>query len=266
MGRLAKNLFYSVLVVFSLASCRKELVCPAYQSAFIPDLKQQQLYFSPFTPAGEPIPFEVNKDKNGLGPHGLYVDIKDKIFPKLNTIPLYDSIKIETDTAAYTVDVYDNQEQDLGEDGITEEILFTDGDDTDADATTEADSLSTDSTAVKHYHFNREQYVYMLHFAKYLPKPTGPEKKEPELGVLTQEVEEDSVETKRFLFFFKRKVKKQRGDTKGDEYVEVDEKEAKKKKRREKKKRKKNKRKEEEQATPNDQNDAKQEEDDLEDF
>ncbi|BDD05062.1 hypothetical protein [Aureibacter tunicatorum] len=158
---------YIVPILFALISCQKTVTCPAYQSAFILDEGERLNFFSTMTPEGEPKVVEVKKDKKtGIAKNTITTKVKNKLFDKFNTIPMYpDTTKKDaTDSipSAEVMAAIDSM--------FSDELLY------EKELAENSKGEVLDSTTTK-YHYNWDQYIYMLHFAEYLPDPE-PEKEE----------------------------------------------------------------------------------------
>ena len=177
-----------IFLLILCGSCKKEYTCPAYQSAFIHDPKLRQAYFLPFNPDGTPKEFKSRKNrKTGLAKNDLFTKVRNIAKPKQNVIPIYKPLDIDPDSVVFTVDASDEVFDDLNEDlllaedlGLKETIAVSE------------DSLALDSGAFKSkYHYNWDQYFYLLHFAKYLPEPMPAlEVPQDSLAVVELETEE----------------------------------------------------------------------------
>ena len=178
---------YIFLLLF-FVSCRKEYTCPAYQSAFIHDLEDRRAYFSPFNSDGTPKEFKVRKvRKTGLAKNDVFTKLKGFFKPKQNVVPMYAPLDLEPDSVMFTVDAGMPPEDDFSEEALLSEDLGIK-----EDVLAVNDSLALDSGVFKSkFHYNWDQYFYLLHFAKYLPEPTpAPEVPQDSLAVTEIKTEE----------------------------------------------------------------------------
>lgn len=165
-----KKYFLLILfMAFTVFSCQKKLICPAYQSAFYLDKEKTEDFFSLF--GEDSIPksdFYVNKNKYGI-------IVKVKYRQKQRSLK---TVKMKT--------VYPPAEDSL---------LLADNNMAEMDSSS-VDSLFNDSYKDK-FKFNRDQKLYMLAMDPYFDyeDPDNPEV-DPDPDATTEE-EEEVVEEKK---------------------------------------------------------------------
>ncbi|MTI31154.1 hypothetical protein [Xanthovirga aplysinae] len=177
-----------IFSVFSLSACSDRVVCPAFQSAFILDKKDQNNYFSTFGPDSLPKgDFIVHKDRRGL--------VKEKKFFFFKKREKYKGPMIAMNT------IYPSSPTSSLDSLSLQEITnWGSSDNLNVNLLVELGVLSS---------YNRDQKVYDEIFGETLVPTTAPLPKKKE--------------KKGFWRIFKRKKKRDNGELPESETIEIKE-------------------------------------------